>query len=84
MGSVPRIYGEVINISSESAVNETTTVHYYLARVEVSPDSLDDLGGLVLVPGMPAEVYIATGERTFLQYLLTPFSNAIARGFRED
>jgi epimerase transport system membrane fusion protein len=84
MGSVPRIHGEVINISAESMINETTNIPYYLARVEVSPDSLDDLGGLVLVPGMPAEVYIATGERTFLQYLLKPFSNAIARGFRED
>ena len=67
MGSVPRIHGEVINISAESMINETTNIPYYLARVEVSPDSLDDLGGLVLVPGMPAEVYIATGERTFLQ-----------------
>ena len=84
MGSVPRIHGEVINISAESMVNETTNMPYYLARVEVSPDSLDDLGELVLVPGMPAEVYIATGERTFLQYLFKPFSNAIARGFRED
>jgi len=84
MGSVPRIHGEVINISAESMVNETTNMPYYLARVEVSTDSLDDLGELVLVPGMPAEVYIATGERTFLQYLFKPFSNAIARGFRED
>ena len=84
MGSVPRIYGEVINISAESMVNETTNVPYYLARVEVSPDSLDDLGDLVLVPGMPAEVFIATGDRTLLEYLFKPFSNAIARGFRED
>ena len=84
MGSVPRIRGEVINISAESMVNESINVPYYLARVEVSPESMDDLGDLVLVPGMPAEVYIATGERTFLQYLLKPFSNAIARGFRED
>ena len=83
-GSVPRILGEVINISAETMINATTDMPYYLARVEVSPDSLDDLGGLVLVPGMPAEVYIATGERTFLQYLYKPFSNSIARGLRED
>ena len=84
MGSVPTIFGEVINISAESMVNETTNIPYYLARVEVSPDSLDDLGDLVLIPGMPAEVFIATGERTFLEYIFKPFSNAIARGFRED
>ena len=65
-------------------VNETDNVPYYLARVEVTPDSLDAMGDLVLVPGMPAEVFIATGDRTFLEYLFKPFSNAIARGFRED
>ncbi|MEC8995148.1 MAG: HlyD family efflux transporter periplasmic adaptor subunit, partial [Pseudomonadota bacterium] len=84
MGSVPIIRGEVINISAESMVNATTNVPYYLARVEVSPDSFDDLGDLVLVPGMPAEVFIVTGERTFLEYIYKPFSNAMARGFRED
>ena len=45
---------------------------------------MDDLGDLVLMPGMPAEVFITTGERTFLQYLFKPFSNAVARSFRED
>jgi epimerase transport system membrane fusion protein len=33
---------------------------------------------------MPAEVHIATGSRTFLQYIMKPLSNAAARGLRED
>ena len=84
MGTVPTLYGEVINISADSILNESTLNPYYLARVEVTPDSLDSLSDLVLMPGMPAEVYIATGERTFFEYLMKPFSNAVARGFRED
>jgi len=39
---------------------------------------------LDLVPGMPVEVFINSGARTFLQYVMKPFSNAIARSFRED
>jgi epimerase transport system membrane fusion protein len=45
---------------------------------------MEDLGDLVLMPGMPAEVFIATGSRTFLQYVIKPFSNALARSFNED
>tara|TARA_B100001142_G_scaffold313038_1_gene349127 strand:- start:407 stop:1729 length:1323 start_codon:yes stop_codon:yes gene_type:complete len=84
MGTVPTMFGKVINISADSLINESTQIPYYLARVEVSPSSLDSLGDLVLMPGMPADVFIATGERTLLEYLMKPFSNAIARGFRED
>ena len=84
MGTVPTIYGEVINISADSMVNESTLLSYYLARVEVSPDSLNSLGDLALMPGMPAEVFVATGSRTLVEYLMKPFSNAMARGLRED
>jgi epimerase transport system membrane fusion protein len=45
---------------------------------------MNDLGELELLPGMPAEVFIATGSRTLLQYLFKPFSNAMARSFIED
>jgi epimerase transport system membrane fusion protein len=80
----PTIFGSVLSISADSMVNELTGVPFYLARVEVNPDSLGELGDLALIPGMPAEVYINTGSRTLLQYLFKPFSNAVARSFNED
>lgn len=83
-GSVPNIFGTVINISADSFQDEMLGTYYYLARIEVTPDSLSELGELALVPGMPAEVFIATGARTLLQYLLKPLSNSLARGLRED
>ena len=61
-----------------------TGVPFYLARVEVNPEGMAELGDLALMPGMPAEVFINTGSRTLLQYLFKPFSNAIARSFNED
>ncbi len=83
-GSVPAIYGRVINLSADSLVDEAIGNYYYLARLEVTPEGMEDLGDLTLMPGMPADVFIATGARTFLQYLFKPFSNALARGLRED
>jgi epimerase transport system membrane fusion protein len=83
MGSVPTISGTVINLSADSFPDEVTG-SYYLARVEVNPEALEDMGELSLMPGMPAEVYIATGSRTFFSYLFKPFTNAMARSFRED
>jgi epimerase transport system membrane fusion protein len=55
-----------------------------LARVELTKDSQKDLGKLQLVPGMPAEVLINTGERTLFEYLAQPASNAFARALIED
>ncbi len=82
--SVPTIYGTVLSLSADSLMDQNTGAYYYLARVEVTPEGMEDLGDLVLLPGMPAEVFIATGSRTFLQYLFKPFSNAMARSFTED
>lgn len=83
-GSVPAVYGRVINLSADTFLEESLGSYYYLARVEVTPDGMDDLGDLALMPGMPADVFIATGARTFLQYLFKPISNGLAKGLRED
>ena len=82
--AVPTIFGEVINLSANRIVDDTSGLPFYLARVEVTPEGMTDLGDLVLLPGMPAEVFISTGDRTLLEYLFKPFSNALARSFRED
>ena len=83
-GLVPTIYGNVIGISADSLIDQNTGAPYYLARVEVTSDAMRDMGDLVLVPGMPAEVFINTGARTFMQYVFKPFTNALSRSFIED
>ena len=82
--SVPTIFGEVMSISGDSFTDQATGTQYYLARINVYPETVVNLDGLELIPGMPADVYISTGARTFLQYLFKPFSNALARSFNED
>lgn len=84
MGTAPSIFGEVISVSADSLIDETSGIPHYVARVEVSQESLEELGDLSLVPGMPADVFISTGSRTFLQYVFKPLTNGFMRGLRED
>lgn len=82
----PKVAGQLTTLSADRLSDEQTKSSYYLARVSVDPAGLTALRqrGLVLLPGMPAEVLINTGERTFWQYLVQPFSNIFARSFIED
>ena len=83
-GLMPTIYGTVIGISADRLIDQTNGAPYYLARIEVTEEGMADMGYLVLVPGMPAEVFINAGTRTFLQYVLKPFTTALSRSFIED
>jgi protease secretion system membrane fusion protein len=56
---------------------------YYLAQVEVSPEALKVLNGQALHPGMPADVLVRKGQRTFMSYLLKPLTDKLVRAFRE-
>lgn len=82
--AVPNIQARVINVSADAFTDQFTGMTYYTARLEVTPEGLANLGLLTLMPGMPAEVFIATGSRTFVQYILKPVTNALARSFIED
>lgn len=81
--SAPRITGTVRSVSADRILDESSKP-YYLAQVEVDRDELHRLGPHVeLVPGMPVDVLIITGERTIANYLLRPFLEAIWKTLRE-
>jgi len=80
----PVIDGYITKISADILVNEQTGIPFYLAKVAISAEGLKSLDTLQLVPGMPAEVLINTGERTLLDYLVQPATDAFARSLIED
>lgn len=82
--TTPVLYGKVVTVSADRIVDEQQQKAYYKARVEIPPEELKKLGGRKLQAGMPAEVLINTGERTMLQYLIKPLTDAMARGFIEQ
>ena len=65
-------------------VNEDNQKPYYAAEVTVPERELRRLNGRTLVPGMPAEVFVQTGERTPLSYLLKPLSDHMRHAMREE
>ena len=81
---VPRVNGVIRYVSADRLVDEATRQPYYLARVQVDREEIRRAHPDVeLVPGMPAEVLIVTGERTMVEYLFQPFLEALWRSFRE-
>ncbi len=81
--STPLITGNVSYVSGDSLIDEKTGAPYYLAHINVERNSLDIARGPQLYPGMAAEVFIKTGERTALDYLLEPVTASLRRAFRE-
>lgn len=84
LAPIPTIKGTVINVSADAIQDQNSPAPYYLTRLELTPESQASLKGLQLVPGMPAEVLINSGSRTFLQYVMKPFTNVAVRSLRED
>jgi HlyD family secretion protein len=82
---LPRIEGRVRQVSADAIVDPHTGERYFQARIEVDPAQLAALDPPIeLAAGMPAEVYIMTGERTMLDYLLQPLFDSLRRAFRES
>lgn len=80
----PTVEGIVAGVSADRLTDETTGEAYYTARVELTDQQDPRLEGLTLLPGMPAEVLIRTGERTLVQYLVSPVRQSFTRSLREQ
>lgn len=82
--TTPEIDGRLDRVSADALLDEATRAPYYRAEVSIPPEEMEKLGDLALVPGMPVEVYIQTGERTPMAYLLKPLADYFNRAFRES
>ena len=82
--STPEFEGEVAQVAAELTREPQTGVSYYTARIKVAAQSQEQAQSLKLVAGMPVETFIETGHRTAVTFLLKPFSDQIARAFKED
>lgn len=80
----PTVEGEVIYVSADRLTDDRNDKDgYYVARIRVTPASLQNAGDLKLQAGMPAEAYIKTKERTALQYMFGPITDFLQRSMRE-
>jgi HlyD family secretion protein len=81
--TTPEIDGQVSTISADVSSDQRTGQSYYTIRISMHPAELSRLGNIKLVPGMPVECFVQTGERTVISYLLKPFRDQLQRTFRE-
>lgn len=83
---VPRLEGELAMLSADSMMAATEEPPYYLGRVVLTDESLRVLqsGSFRLMPGMPVDAQIRTGERTLLEYLVAPLRDRTRLALTED
>ena len=79
----PELIGLVHQISADLTEDERTGSSYYVVRLSIPKGELEKLKGLALIPGMPVEAFIQTGQRTVLSYLVKPMGDFFAHSLRE-
>jgi HlyD family secretion protein len=81
--TTPELNGVVTRVSPDVTTDQRTGQSYYTIRVSMPLDEVARLGENKLIPGMPVEAFVQTGDRTMLSYLIKPLSDQLMRAFRE-
>jgi HlyD family type I secretion membrane fusion protein len=85
--TTPTLLGRVMYVSADALPDDLQTVagrEVYVVRVQLDEEQPPPMQNFKPKPGMPAEVYIKTAERTFFEYLTQPIRDSMARAFRES
>lgn len=82
-GTTPELQGHLTRIAADVTTDPKTGASFYTARVAVRDGELARLGNLQIVPGMPVDAFIKTGDRTVLTYLTKPLVDQVAKVWRE-
>jgi HlyD family secretion protein len=81
--TTPELNGVVTRVSPDVTTDQRSGQSYYTIRVSMPREEVARLGDVKLIPGMPVEAFVQTGDRTMLSYLLKPLHDQLMRAFRE-
>jgi membrane fusion protein, type I secretion system len=81
--TTPELNGKVGRVSPDITQDQKSGMSFYTVRITLPDSEIARLSDNKLVPGMPVEVFIQTGERTALSYLVKPISDQLMRSWRE-
>ena len=81
--TTPELSGTVSRVSPDVTTEQRTGQSYYTIRVSMPPEEIARLGDVKLIPGMPVEAFVQTGNRTMMSYLMKPLHDQLMRAFRE-
>ena len=80
----PHIPGEVVNVSADRFIEEQTGQPYYKVTSKVAPEGAKMIYNLKIRPGMPVDMFVKTGERTMMNYLLKPIFDHLKLSMSEE
>lgn len=81
----PVILGRIRSVAADSSRDDATKESFFLAVAEVKLADLPRLAtGSRITAGMPVEVIVPTGERTVMDYWISPLSDAAMKTMREN
>ena len=80
---VPVIGGHLTYVGADRQM-DANNQPVFLVRAEIDPNALKDKPGVVLLPGMPADVLIINGSRSVLSFLVAPLSDSMFHAMREQ
>jgi HlyD family secretion protein len=81
--TTPELNGVVSRVSPDTTTDQRTGQSYYTIRISMPASEIARLGDVRLIPGMPVEAFVQTGDRTMLAYLAKPLNDQLMRAFRE-
>jgi HlyD family type I secretion membrane fusion protein len=81
--TTPEIPGTVETIGAAATLEPATGQTYYLSTIAIA-GGLRQIAGKPIMPGMPVEVFLSTGDRSAFSYLIKPFTDQMMRSFREE
>lgn len=81
--TTPHVPGRVLQVSADVLLEPKDGIPYFKASIEVTPDGMARLRDHEIRAGMPAEVFVRTGERTMLNYLIKPLTDRLNRALTE-
>lgn len=81
--TTPELTGSLFRIGGDLTKEVQSGATYFLAGIVIPDSELARLDGLKLLPGMPADAFVKTGDRTFASYLTKPLTDQMHRSMRE-
>lgn len=81
--TIPVMMGTLQSVSRDRLVDEMTRQPYFRCVISLNRADIPEEYRTRLLPGMPAEVIVASGSRTVLNYLVSPLTSSLRRTFRE-
>ena len=82
--STPHVPGLITSVSADRLTDERNGFPYYKVRAKVTPEGMKKLAHLEVRPGMPVDLFIKTGERTMMNYLMKPVFDRANSSLREE